>query len=241
VTGKSVTAVGLPALTGADERAPAAGSPEGPVKPLERRSRPRFDPADALGRLTIIVLFSLLAYRLAVDFHATGRVTGLLLLLSELLVVALTVVRRSAVRIDRSWKARFLTGLSAAGPLLFRPVSANGLVADAFTATITTVGLLVSLAGKLSLGRSFGLMPANRGIVCAGLYRFVRHPIYTGYLITHVAFLVAHPSLWNAAIILVADTALLTRAVREERTLRSDPEYSRYLGNVRWRVCPGLF
>ena len=30
-------------------------------------------------------------------------------------------------------------------------------------------------------------MPANRGIVCTGIYRVVRHPIYLGYSITHVA------------------------------------------------------
>ena len=44
-------------------------------------------------------------------------------------------------------------------------------------------GLLVE-DGKLSLGRSFGLMPANRGVVSTGMYRLVRHPIYLGYLVT---------------------------------------------------------
>jgi protein-S-isoprenylcysteine O-methyltransferase Ste14 len=217
----------------------AVDRPEQP-HPLERRSEPRFDPADALGRLVIVVLFSFLAVRIAVNFQETGRITGLLLLVGEILVVALTVFRRSAVRVDRSWPARLLTGLSLSGPLLLRPLTSAGLTADAITAGITGVGLVISVAGKLSLGRSFGLMPANRGIVCSGLYRAVRHPIYTGYLITHVAFLIAHPSIWNVTVLLMADAALVARAIREEQTLAQDPAYKNYLQVVRWRVLPGV-
>jgi protein-S-isoprenylcysteine O-methyltransferase Ste14 len=202
---------------------------------------PAYDLADALGRIIIIALFSLFAARFGADFLRTGRFTGLLLLANELLVVALTVLRRSAIVVDRSWRARLVTAMSLAGPPLLMPVTAGALVADAVTASISAAGLLVSVVGKLSLGRSFGLMPANRGIVCSGLYRVLRHPIYAGYLATHVALLAAHPSLWNVVALAIADAALLVRAVIEERTLARDPHYVSYLATVRWRVCPGLF
>ena len=84
-------------------------------------------------------------------------------------------------------------------------------------------------------------MPANRGVVSSGVYRLVRHPIYLGYLITHVAFLFANPSLSNIAVLVAADTALLLRAVCEEQTLARDDRYREYQQLVRWRVCPGLF
>jgi protein-S-isoprenylcysteine O-methyltransferase Ste14 len=103
------------------------------------------------------------------------------------------------------------------------------------------MGLLVVIGGKISLGRSFGLIPANRGIVSSGLYRLVRHPIYLGYLITHIAFVVANPTLWNVALLLTADVALFARAVCEERTLAHDEAYRAYQTRVRWRVVPGLF
>jgi protein-S-isoprenylcysteine O-methyltransferase Ste14 len=93
----------------------------------------------------------------------------------------------------------------------------------------------------MTLGRSFGLMPANRGVVSSGVYRVVRHPIYLGYLFTHVAFLFATPSTWNIAALLAADAALLMRAVCEEHTLSQDSQYRAYQQTVRWRVCPGLF
>jgi len=97
------------------------------------------------------------------------------------------------------------------------------------------------IAGKITLGRSFALLPANRGVVSSGVYGVVRHPIYLGYLITHVAFLAANPSLWNVMALLAADTALLARAVCEEQTLALDPKYREYQTRVRWRVAPGLF
>jgi len=106
---------------------------------------------------------------------------------------------------------------------------------------LSAAGLLVVVAGKLSLGRSFGLMPANRGIVSTGLYRWLRHPIYAGYLVTHLAFVAAHATIWNVAVLVVADVALLVRAVIEERTLALDPAYASYQQRVRWRVCPGIF
>ena len=189
----------------------------------------------------IVALFTLLAVRLGTDFAETGRITGLLLLVSESLVVVLTVFRRSAAWIDRSWRARLLTGVSMIGPLAVRPAPHAGLAPELLTAAVSAVGLSVIVIGKLSLGRSFGLMPANRGIVSTGVYRFVRHPIYAGYLVTHAAFVFAHATSWNILLLVSADLALLVRAVVEERTLSLDDEYVAYQQRVRWRVLPGVF
>jgi protein-S-isoprenylcysteine O-methyltransferase Ste14 len=196
---------------------------------------------DLVARAAIIVLFSMMAVRFASDFVETGRLTGLFLLASEALVVVLTVVRRSAVTVDRSVRARVLTIVSMMGPPLLAPAAVLPLAPEAVTVGLSCAGLCVVIAGKITLGRSFALLPANRGVVSNGLYRIVRHPIYLGYLVTHVAFLVASPSLWNIVALLAADGALLARAVCEERTLAQDPAYREYQTRVRWRVAPGLF
>jgi protein-S-isoprenylcysteine O-methyltransferase Ste14 len=197
--------------------------------------------ADITARATIIVLFSLMAARFGADFAQTGRITGLLLLVSELLVVVMTVRRRAAAAVDRSMRARALTTVSMLGPPLLLPAQLTPLAPGALTVAISIAGLAVVIAGKVSLGRSFGLIPANRGVISSGVYRIVRHPIYMGYLVTHAAFLAANPSGWNVAVLLVADTALLARAVCEESTLAGDPHYRAYQQVVRWRVVPGLF
>jgi protein-S-isoprenylcysteine O-methyltransferase Ste14 len=199
------------------------------------------DAADLTARFVVVALFTLLAIRIAGDFLETGRLTGLLLLASELLVVILTVLRRSSSVIDRSTRARVVTALSILGPFLVRPAAAAAVAPEAVTVLLSGLGLMVGIGGKLSIGRSFGLMPANRGIVSTGLYRLVRHPIYLGYLITHLGFVAANLTVWNAVVLTVADLALMRRAMCEEQTLQQDLSYQAYLQVVRWRVLPGVF
>jgi Isoprenylcysteine carboxyl methyltransferase (ICMT) family len=193
------------------------------------------------SKAVVVTLFTMMALRMAADFLATGRVTGLLLVASEGLVVILTLFRRSAATVDRSRRARLLTTLSMIGPPLVRPTPLQALAPEAVTVMISAAGLLFVVAGKVSLGRSFGLMPANRGIVSTGLYRLVRHPIYLGYLVTHVAFAIANPAVTNLLVLGIADAALLMRAVCEEQTLARDGAYREYLQKVRWRMLPGVF
>ena len=80
------------------------------------------------------------------------------------------------------------------GRPLVRPAGARARARRRHRVRLRRPACSIIIAGKLTLGRSFGLMPANRGVVSSGIYRFVRHPIYAGYLITHVAFLAAHPT-----------------------------------------------
>ena len=196
---------------------------------------------DLLARAAIGALFTLLSINLCADYWRTGHVTGLLLLVSESLVVVLTIVRRRARFVDRSVAAAVMTALSLAGPPLLRAIDASPLAADAVTAMLSGVGLALVVTGKVVLGRSFGLVPANRGVVVRGPYALVRHPIYTGYLITHAAFLMAHPAVWNASVILLADTALVVRALMEERVLSADATYRQYCRRVGWHLVPGVF
>ncbi len=216
----------------------AAGGGPGAAAGMYDERRERL--ADLLARAAISCLFVILAIRIGREFLETGHFTGLLLLMSEALVVLLTVVRRRAAVVDRSWGARVVATVSIVGVPFIVP-SGGGLTADSLTASISAGGLLLIIIGKATLGRSFGLMPANRGVVENGIYGVLRHPIYAGYLVTHVGFLLAHPSAWNLAVLAVSDVALMIRALYEERTLAQDPAYAAYMTRVRHRVCPGIF
>lgn len=197
--------------------------------------------ADALARVLVAGLFLGLAVRIGQNVLETGRVIGLLLLGSELLVVVLMLVRRAAVALDRSSGARAIAAVSLLGPPLVQPTTTAGLLPEMVTVALSACGLVIVIAGKIALGRSFGFMPANRGIVCAGPYKIVRHPIYAGYVLTHVAFAAANPTWWNVLVLAGADGALLRRAVYEERVLARDMEYLDYRARVRWRLVPGVF
>jgi protein-S-isoprenylcysteine O-methyltransferase Ste14 len=196
---------------------------------------------DFAVRLLIGALFALMTANLLGDFLNTGRVTGLLLVVSESLVVILTIMRRPAALVDRSAAAGIVTLMSLAGPPLLRAAHVSAAVPDIVTACISASALILVITGKITLGRSFGLVPANRGVVVGGPYLFVRHPIYTGYLIAHVAFLMANPTPLNAIIIGLSDTALIIRALMEERVLVRDVVYQAYCRRVGWHLVPGLF
>jgi protein-S-isoprenylcysteine O-methyltransferase Ste14 len=196
---------------------------------------------DLFARLVVATLFVFMSINLTYDFLHTHRVTGLLLLVNEALVVVLTIVRRRTGTVDRSPGVAVVTLVSLMGAPLLRTVAGPGLFPDSVTALVSAVGLVVVLAGKLTLGRSFGIVPANRGVVIAGPYTLVRHPIYAGYLISHVAFLCAYPTGWNVAVLVVTDGALILRALCEERVLAADQTYQSYCRRVAWHLVPWLY
>ena len=197
--------------------------------------------ADLVARLLVGALFALLSVNLLTDFIQTQRVTGLLLLISESLVVVFTLARRPALIVDRAVGAAIVTAMSIAGPVLLRTAKVPGVLPDVATMAISAIGLMIVIASKITLGRSFGIVPANRGVVVGGPYCVVRHPIYAGYVVTHVAFVCAHPTGWNIALVLATDTALMIRALYEERVLAKDRKYQTYCERVAWHVVPGVF
>jgi protein-S-isoprenylcysteine O-methyltransferase Ste14 len=196
---------------------------------------------DLLARAAVALLFVFFSVNLLQDFARTRRVTGLLLIVSEAMVVVLTILRRRTNIVDRSVAAMVVTTLSLLGPYFLRSSNGPALLPDVMTALISTIGLCIIIAGKLTLGRSFGIAPANRGVVESGPYLLVRHPIYTGYLVTHLGFVAAHPRPLNIAILAVADSALVIRALLEERVLGRDARYRSYCGRVGWHLVPRVF
>jgi protein-S-isoprenylcysteine O-methyltransferase Ste14 len=103
------------------------------------------------------------------------------------------------------------------------------------------VGLYVQISAKVFLGRSFGLVAANRGIKVTGPYRIVRHPMYAGYTIIHVGFLLSFPSLWNLVLYSTQLAIQMARLLREELLLNQDQSYRDYAARVRYRLIPMIF
>jgi len=97
------------------------------------------------------------------------------------------------------------------------------------------VGMLLVLMSLAALGKAFGIAPADRGLISRGPYRWLRHPMYAGELLTVLGALIANPSWWNAAIFLVLLAAVLWRIHAEEHLIFG---YAGYRQRVRWRLLP---
>lgn len=103
------------------------------------------------------------------------------------------------------------------------------------------VGMCIHIGAKLSLNRSFGIVAANRGVRQNGLYRFVRHPMYFGYVVAHTGFFLTSASVWNGVVYGFVWTLFVMRIYAEEKILSEDAAYRAFMEKTRYRLVPGLF
>ncbi len=161
----------------------------------------------------------------------------------QILVLIVTMVfRRTPVRVTPNPWFWLLAFVATYGMLAFTAFASNGrpLTAPVVSSTLAVVAALVLLFARISLGRSIGFVPANRGIVSTGAYRFVRHPIYTGIFIALAGFLLRSYTPLNVILAMTLVLLFMIKSVVEEHVLRVDAEYAAYLQRVRWRWFPGI-
>jgi protein-S-isoprenylcysteine O-methyltransferase Ste14 len=106
---------------------------------------------------------------------------------------------------------------------------------------VELAGITLTQVSRIYLGRSFGLLPANRGIVSRGPFRMVRHPVYLGWLILTIGFLTINPSWRNFLVMAAILPFMFARIEQEETLLEADPEYTAYRERTRYRLVPGLY
>ena len=144
--------------------------------------------------------------------------------------------RTSAV----NWRTLAATGGMLILPGFMRPTAMS-------TGALATTGLIFELFGvvltqvaRVYMGRSFGILPANRGIVSKGPFRSVRHPIYFGWLILSLGYAMSFASERNILLIAMTLPFMVWRIGQEEVHLSADPEYLQYMKQVRYRLWPGV-
>jgi protein-S-isoprenylcysteine O-methyltransferase Ste14 len=170
-----------------------------------------------------------------------GRLPLFLLLIADSLSVILVLTSRRTETVDRSGNARFLTFLGTFYFVLVSLSPGRVLVPLWVGECIQITGISLQIAAKLTLGRSFGLLPANRGLVVRGPYRLVRHPMYFGYFLNHMGFLATTFSTRNLVLYMVLYWIQIGRLFQEERLLTKDEAYRAYANRVRFRFLPFLF
>ena len=196
---------------------------------------------DLAERAIVLAVYLGLVARLLANGWGSGDLTNLLLLPSEGLVVLFLLFRRRTLDISLRWQDWLLALSATLAPMLVEPGTGAALVSPALAAGLLLMGLVVQIHAKMTLGRSFGCVPAHRGLQLAGPYRFVRHPMYAGYLLSHVAFLLVNPTWRNIVAYAVCYALQIPRLIAEERLLAHDPKYREYLASVKYRLIPGVF
>jgi len=212
-------------------------------QPVEHTRMPARGPIvlDWVERATVVALFTtLIVSRRDAFGDPDARAFLLLYCASEGLVVGFMLVRRHTNQVS----LRVTDWLVAVGatvlPLFVKPGGSH-LVPPAVGASLVILGMTTQVSAKLTLRRSIGMVAANRGVKVSGPYQLVRHPMYAGYLLSHVGLFLLSPLWVNALIYSAAWTIQIIRIRAEERLLGTDPKYQDYRGRVRHRLIPGVY
>ena len=182
------------------------------------------------------VLFFFYAYEYGRSLLVAPRLSVFVMLIFTTMAGTFFLIRRA----PRSHSTNPLEWFYAAGgtwvTLLFRP--AEGDTDIALFQVLLLCGMLISMTGLMSLGRSFGIVPANRGVQRSGLYRVVRHPMYAGYVLMHGCFVGQHLTYANIGVYILFIVFTVLRIIKEERHLSLDEAYCEMKKAVPNRLIP---
>ena len=170
-----------------------------------------------------------------------SRITLLLIAFTAVLDIGLVLFSRVTRERDESLLSITFTVVGSFYYLAFQLEPGTHLVPETVAAGLQVTGVVIQICAKLTLRRSFGLLPANRGVVVRGPYRVLRHPIYFGYLIRDMGFLLRNFGIQNVVVLAVHVGVQACRIIREERVLSKDRTYREYMSRVRYRLIVGLF
>ena len=138
----------------------------------------------------VAVLWVYFAWTFLSYFLATHKPSALIFFVTNSVTVILFLFRKNPLATSDKSFDWFCAITGSFFSMLFRPASGFFLFAE----ILTLLGAFFQLFGILSLNRSFGIIPANRGIHQGGAYRFIRHPMYLGAIIFCLGFFLANIS-----------------------------------------------
>ncbi len=213
-------------------------------KPAEEQITPPGSKLERLlARLAVDKLIALIAVlpflyliwqdvlRVPIQFEA-------LLIIINLAVFSATMLLRQAPKRVTLNPLYWLLALA----VTYWPFLMNGfyepgirIMPELITLFMVIIGLVVTILARLSLGRNIGLVPAERRIVCNGLYAYIRHPIYAGMALSILGWTLADFSFPNMVLNLSWVGLMAVLALAEECFLRQSEAYRAYLGKVSWR------
>jgi protein-S-isoprenylcysteine O-methyltransferase Ste14 len=213
-------------------------------------------PSDRLrldiGRLIMVPAMAviLIADVLGLDHGAHSGAAGALRSLGEALALAFYALliwgylrRGPPVATSRSVTAHAAaitaTWISFAMPLLHGAPSGQGR--QALSDVLLICGMAWAVWSLRSLGRNVSVLAQARDVVDQGPYRWVRHPLYSGEIVSALGLAIAANSYPALALWVALCGMAVYRALREEQVLlRALPAYRTYRNRTA-ALLPGVF
>jgi protein-S-isoprenylcysteine O-methyltransferase Ste14 len=195
------------------------------------------------ARLIFVADLSALRHHGTSDADGVLRSFGATLVLLYAVMIWCYVRRGQALATSDSATAHVAavaaTWLPFALPLLHG--APPGPARQAISDVLLVCGMSWSVWSLRSLDRNVSVLAQARGVVDRGPYRWLRHPLYTGEIVSTLGVAIAMNSLTALAFWLVLCVLQVYRALREEQVLlKALPAYRAYRRRTA-ALMPGVF
>jgi protein-S-isoprenylcysteine O-methyltransferase Ste14 len=197
-------------------------------------------------RFADLLLFCVTSTELVILFLLTPTftITDWIYVLQHFIVLGIALTRRPPKVRDYSIVSSMAVGVAYAYPyaqVIYLRWSPGRVAWPVAGLGLVTLAAGLSLVTLLTLGRSFGVRPALRGLATSGPYRFVRHPMYLSYFLADIGYNLQEWNFVTLLLVLVGWASLVYRIHAEERVLSQHAEWPAYVVLVRYRLFPGLW
>jgi protein-S-isoprenylcysteine O-methyltransferase Ste14 len=181
------------------------------------------------------------------EARPTNPIAASIWIICALVMAVLSLTRTTPREARTDYQSVVATSGMLILPLLMRPMvrpavpTPIGMALEAIGIILQLLGLLLMQVARLYMGRHFGLLPANRGLVVRGPFGLIRHPLYAAWILTAAGTSMAVPTIRNFVLTALSIPFMVWRIALEEELLDHDPQYLAYRRQVRWRLVPGVF
>src|SRR5271155_2563792 len=165
------------------------------------------------------------------DARPTNPIAAAIWITCALVMAGFSLTRTTPREARTDFKAMVATSGMLILPLLMRPIvrpavpTPIGMALEAVGMILQLLGLILMQVARLYMGRHFGLLPANRGLVVRGPFRLIRHPLYAAWILTAGGTSMAVPTIGNFAMTALSIPFMVWRIALEEELLDHDPQY----------------
>lgn len=102
--------------------------------------------------------------------------------------------------------------------------------------SLIVLGGLINLVGLFTLRRAFTIMTEARTLITRGIFRWIRHPLYTGHFIMFFGSLLLRFHSYTVVMYILFTAGQVIRARREERKLQGA-----FPGYIDYKTRTGMF
>jgi protein-S-isoprenylcysteine O-methyltransferase Ste14 len=185
-----------------------------------------------VNKLAVIFWIILASFQLGSSL-VTGNLSRLLLTIQAGLIATFLLTRKQSIRNVNVAKQIF-SWASVIAPLAIQTNSNHNIQSE----ILAIFGTLLSIWALKNLKGAFGISPADRGLVTKGPYKIIRHPMYTGELITLLGITFTNLSIWNLMISALTVGSIYQRIIWEEKIIKNYDQYSK---KIPFRLIPKVW